>query len=77
MVNVSVSVFGLGKTVKTTVTSQSPVSCADACSAALQRESREVFLQNVTYMVNGKRAQEDQLLCDGDELIVMSILGGG
>ena len=77
MISVSVSVFGLGKTVKKTVTSESPVTCTDACTAALEQEGREVFLQNVTYLVNTERAREDQLLRDGDELIVMSILGGG
>ena len=77
MATVSVTVHGLGKTVKRDIVFDEAVSCSEACDMALAQEEEPVFMQNVTYLVNGSRADAKDLLSDGDSLTAMSILGGG
>lgn len=77
---VTVTVYGMGFSIKRETEEDEDLSVLEALKNAVSEEGMtfdpEVF-RNLTYLVNGKRAYEEDLLHDGDSLTVLSILGGG
>lgn len=77
MINVTVKIYGIGDVVEENASFEAPVSCREAVDLLVKDTAAASAIRYITYLRNGERALENDVLSEGDVLIAMNVMTAG